>query len=85
MCIFVFFSNNIGSYDPRSDPTIQDPTYLPQSHLPPTILRRIPILATLCVCVCVCMYVLRNKHTYTRERERDYNAKAHYNSTQKSW
>ena len=31
---FVFFSNNVGSYDP-------------QSYLPPTILRRIPILTTL--------------------------------------
>ena len=31
---FGFFSNNVGSYDPRS-------------HLPPTILPRIPILTTL--------------------------------------
>ena len=33
MCFF-FFSNNVGSYNPRS-------------HLPPMILRRISILTTL--------------------------------------
>ena len=36
--VFFFFSNNIGSYDSRSDSTIHDPTYLP---------RRILILTTL--------------------------------------
>ena len=30
---FVFFSNNIGSYDPQSDPTIYNPTYLPRSYV----------------------------------------------------
>ena len=30
---FFFFSNNVGSYDPRSDPTIYDLTYLLQSYV----------------------------------------------------
>ena len=30
---FVFSSINVGSYDPRSGPTIHDPTYLPQSYI----------------------------------------------------
>ena len=33
MYFFVFFSNNVGSYDLRSDPTIYDPTYLLRSYL----------------------------------------------------
>ena len=33
-CVFfVFFSNNVGSYDPRSDPTIHDLAYLPRSYV----------------------------------------------------
>ena len=33
-CVFFgFFSNNVGSYDPRSDFTIYDPTYLPRSYV----------------------------------------------------
>ena len=32
-CVFFFFSNNVGSYDPRFDPKIHDPTYLPQSYV----------------------------------------------------
>ena len=33
-CVFfVFFSNNVGSCDPRSNPMIQNPTYLSQSYV----------------------------------------------------
>ena len=33
-CVFfVFFSNNVGSYDPWSDPTIHDLAYLPRSYV----------------------------------------------------
>ena len=33
-CVFFFsFSNNVGSYDPRFDPTIHDFTYLPWSYV----------------------------------------------------
>ena len=37
-CVFFvfflfFFSNNVGSYDPWSDPTIHDLTYLPRSYV----------------------------------------------------
>ena len=33
MCIFCFFSNNVESYDSRSDLTTYDLAYLPRSYI----------------------------------------------------
>ena len=63
-CVFfVFFSNNVRSYDPRSDLTIHDPIYLPRSYVGSilTTLLTVHILMLLIVGVSVIFVCKRFK------------------------